>query len=116
MLFIHPMWDHESQRVGKQKCTPAGYALHVLAEWVGLVGLLLLLIWPAVLARRAVIGTIEWGHLWPLAVPLGVGAVSEVLFRLSWRLASRRGFRYDYAQSEASWLEAGERRTYKYPA
>ena len=34
MLFIHPMWDNESQRIGKQKCTPAGYALHVIAEMV----------------------------------------------------------------------------------
>ncbi len=28
MLFINPMWDNESQRIGKQKCTPLGYRLH----------------------------------------------------------------------------------------
>ena len=24
MLFIHPTWDNEGQRIGKRKCTPAG--------------------------------------------------------------------------------------------
>ena len=40
MLFIYPMWDNESQRIGKQKCTPKGYNLHVIAELLGFIGLL----------------------------------------------------------------------------
>src|SRR5688572_13576293 len=28
MPFINPMWDSESERIGKQKCTRLGYALH----------------------------------------------------------------------------------------
>src|SRR5438105_3219039 len=35
MLFMHPMWDSESERLGKKHCTPAGYRLHVLAENIG---------------------------------------------------------------------------------
>ena len=116
MLFIHPMWDHESQRVGKRMCSPAGYAIHVVAEWVGFAGLMLLLVTPIALAWRAAAGTLGWGDLWLVAVPLVVGAVSEVLFRYSWRLALKRGYQYDAERCEASWLEAGGRRTYKYPA
>jgi hypothetical protein len=49
-------------------------------------------------------------------VPFGLGIVSEVMFQYSWWLALRKGFRYDDERREASWLEAGERRKYKYPA
>jgi hypothetical protein len=34
MLFIHPMWDSETERLGKKACTPTGYALHGLADTV----------------------------------------------------------------------------------
>lgn len=114
MLFIHPMWDHESQRIGKQKCTPAGYTLHVVAELIGFIGLLLLLATPFILARHLIAGTFRVGMLWLFAAALAVGIVSEVLFQLSWWMAIRRGFHYDYERREASWLEEGERRTYKY--
>ncbi|MFL5330499.1 MAG: hypothetical protein ACJ8C4_16470 [Gemmataceae bacterium] len=116
MLFIHPMWDHESQRIGKQKCTPAGYALHVIAELIGFLGLLLLLAVPAFLVWRWLAGTFHATLWWLFAVPFAIGVVSEVLFQLSWWLALRRGYRYDVERCEASWLEVGQRRTYKYPA
>jgi hypothetical protein len=115
MLFIHPMWHHESQRIGKQKCTAAGYALHVIAEMIGFVGLLLLFALPALLVWEWLAGRFRGEFLWPLAVPFGVGVVSEVLFWYSWWLALRKGFRYDYDRCEASWRETGTRRTYKYP-
>ena len=116
MLFIHPMWDSESHRIGKQKCTPAGYAMHEIAELIGFLGLLCLLAVPAFLVWRWFDDSFQVWLWWLFAVPFGVGVVSEVLFQLSWWLALRRGFRYDYERCEASWLEAGERRTYKYPA
>jgi hypothetical protein len=116
MLFLHPMWDNESQRIGKQKCTPAGYALHVIAELIGFVGLLVLLATTGVLGWRGVSGAFHARQLWLLAVPFGLGIVSEVLFQFSWWLALRKGFQYDYERREASWMEAGERRSYKYPA
>jgi hypothetical protein len=28
----NPTWDTKGQRIGKLKCTAAGYALHVIAE------------------------------------------------------------------------------------
>jgi hypothetical protein len=116
MLFIHPMWDHESQRIGKQLCAPAGYALHVVAELIGFGGLIMLLATPFVLAWRGVVGTFQTADLWLLAVSFAFGVVSEVLFQYSWRLALKRGYHYDAERCEASWLEAGERRTYKYEA
>jgi hypothetical protein len=32
MLFINPMWNSETERIGKQRCTPLGYALHGISE------------------------------------------------------------------------------------
>ena len=116
MLFIHPMWDHESQRIGKQKCTPVGYALHGVAELIGFAGLLSLFIVPLDLGYKAITGTFHASLLWAMAVPLCFGIISEVLYQYSWMLALRKGFKYDYELCEASWIEAGDRRTYKWQA
>lgn len=116
MLFIHPMWDNESERIGKQKCTPAGYALHGIAELIGFAGLLMLLAVLGFLSWKGLAGAFRVSLLWLLAPPLGLGIVSEALFHFSWLLARRKGFRYDYERREASWLESGERLTYKYTA
>ena len=42
MLFLYPMWDSESQRIGKKKCAPLGYRLNGIAELLGFIGLILL--------------------------------------------------------------------------
>jgi len=76
MLFIYPIWDNESQRIGKQKCTPLGYKLHGTAE--------------------------------------GLGLISEALYRFSWKLADMKGFQYDHETRTANWMEAGQRREYKW--
>ena len=34
MLFIHPMRDYESRRIGMQKCYPVGYNLHAIGKRV----------------------------------------------------------------------------------
>jgi hypothetical protein len=115
MLFIHPMWSHESERIGKKKCTPAGYALHVLAELIGFIGLLFLLAVPVLLAYRGLTSTFHISLLWLLTVPICLGVVSEVSYQYSWYLAHRKGFHYDGERSEASWTDAGECRTYKWP-
>jgi hypothetical protein len=114
MLFIHPMWDNECQRIGKRRCTPVGYALHGIAELIGYLGLLMLIAMPAVLVYDWFAGKFHASLWWLLALPFGLGIVSEGLFAYSWWLAARKGFRYDYERREASWMEAGERRTYKY--
>ncbi|HVU62856.1 MAG TPA: hypothetical protein VHC70_02675 [Phycisphaerales bacterium] len=114
MLFIHPMWDNESQRIGKQKCTPFGYALHASADLIGFLGLILLLVTFGVWIWKWMHGTFHTSTLWLLTIPLGVGTVSEVLYHLSWWLAVRRGWLYDWERREASWMENGTRITFKY--
>lgn len=116
MLFIHPMWDHESQRIGKQKCTPIGYAIHIVADMLGFAGLLLLFGTLVYMTYRGVVGPFTASLLWLLAAPFGLGFISDVLYRYSWKLALRKGFHYDYERCEASWMEAGQRRSYKWDA
>jgi hypothetical protein len=114
VLFIHPMWDHESQRIGKQKCTPAGYKLHQISDTVAMVGLLLFLAVLAYLGYAWFVGTFHASLLWLLAAPFGVDFAGDVLYHYSWLLAKRKGLHYDYERCEASWLEAGERKTLRY--
>lgn len=114
MLFIHPMWDNESQRIGKQKCTPDGYRLHVIAELLGFAGLLSLLAVMIFWGWHWINGTFLAALLWWAIAPVGLGLISDQVMRRSWRMAYAKGFEYDYDRREASWMEAGERRTYKY--
>ncbi len=107
------MWDSESQRIGKQKCTPIGYALHSLAELLGFVGLLLLLGAVVFLIYRGIAGNFEASLFWLLSIPFGVGIVAEIIFQISWALASKRGFEYEYENRVASWVKDGRRVTYK---
>lgn len=100
MLFIYPMWDHESQRIGKQKCTPLGYRLHGIAELLGFIGLFLLIIVCAYLGYRRHVGTFHAFQLLLMAIPVGMGLIGEVL--------------YHYATREASWMEDGQLRVYKW--
>jgi hypothetical protein len=114
MLFINPMWDNEAERIGKKRCTPLGYALHGISDLIGLVALLLLLSIAAYLGYRCIIGTLRASSLWLFAIPFALAAIGSLLYRISWVLARHRGFRYDYASREASWLEHGQRHTYKF--
>lgn len=114
MLFINPKWDNEAERIGKQRCTRLGYALHGVSDLLGFVALLVLVGVGAYLGYREIIGTFETRLLWLLPPPFASAVVGAVLYRLSWVIARRRGFRYDYDSREVSWLENGQRRTYKY--
>jgi hypothetical protein len=114
MLFINPMWDNEAERIGKQRCTRFGYALHTASDLIGFVGLLLLVGIAAYLGYRSVVGTFHTRLFWLISIPLGIAIVGSILYRLSWAMAHRRGFRYNYESCEASWVEDGQRRIYRY--
>ena len=116
MLFINPMWDNESERIGKQKCTPLGYSLHVISDLIGFVGLLLLFGAGAYLSYRRIVGTFHTSLLWVLVIPFGLAIIGSALYRYSWMLARKKGFQYDYDVREASWIENGQRQTYKWTA
>jgi multisubunit Na+/H+ antiporter MnhG subunit len=114
MLFVYPMWDNESQRIGKQKCTPLGYRLHCIAELLGFIGLLLLFGLIAYFVYRVIVGTFHTSLLWLLTVPFVLGLIAEAIYQFSWVLAKSKDFHYDYDTREASWLEDGRRRVYKW--
>lgn len=113
MLFIHPMWDSETERIGKKKCTPSGYALHVTSDVLGFVGLILLFGAIVYLGYRGISGGSHTSHLWLLAIPFGLGLISEALYVISWRLAIRNGFKYG-DDGVARWKENGREMTYKF--
>jgi hypothetical protein len=116
MIFINPMWDSESERIGKQICTPGGYRLHVISDLIGLFGLLLLLITGAYLAYRGITGSFHVRLLWLMSVPFGLGFVGTALYRYSWLMALRKGFHYEPGTCEARWMEDGQPHTYKWKA
>jgi hypothetical protein len=116
MLFINPMWDNESERIGKQKCTPLGYAIHTISDIIGLIGLLLLLGTGVYLSYRGVAGTFRTSLLWLFVIPFVLAFIGSALYRYSWMLAQKKGFRYNYDTREASWIENGQRQTYKWKA
>jgi hypothetical protein len=114
MLFIYPMWDNQSQRIGKQKCTPLGYVLHCFAIQLGSLGLVLIFALSLYLGYRGITGSFYPLLFGLLAIPFGVGITAQILFLFSWHLAYKKGFEYDYEEREASWLENGVRVTYNF--
>ncbi len=113
-MFIYPMWDSETQRIGKQKCTPLGSRLHLLAEMIGFVSLFAV---PSVLlflAYRGISGSFHSSLWWILAIPFVATLIGDAIFAYSWRLADNRGFKYDDSTGEASWDDNGERVLYRY--
>lgn len=109
MLFIHPMWDSEHQRLGMCECSPRAHKLHALGEFIGFVGLLTLFV---TFAWIALAKDLSW---WWLAIPFGIGIASEAVVQVSWAMVSRRGFKYDFKTGEASWDREGRRVVYRSP-
>ena len=113
MIFIHPMWDSENQRLGLKACTPFGYFLHEVADGIGFVGLFLLLLGaPAFLFYRAIVHRFSWYLCWWLLVPFAIGIIGRILFEVSWRFAARKHFEYDVQTMTVRWIEAGEARVF----
>jgi hypothetical protein len=108
------MWSDEVERIGKQKCTPFGYALQSVGDLVGFAGLLMLLGVPVYLIYRGIVGSFHWSLLWLLLVPIAVGVVGAIIVGVSWQLAGRKQFKYDYERRESTWYEQGEKRSFTY--
>ena len=114
MFFIYPMWDSETERLGKRACTPLGYHLHALADLIGFLGLLSLLGLIGYLGYRGVMQTFTLSLWWMLLIPVGLGLLGWILFSVSWQLAESKGFEYDAEAGEARWIENGEKKTFRY--
>lgn len=114
-MFINPMWDNESQRIGKQRCTPAGYTLHGISDLIGLIAIIFLLGVPIYLVYAGVAGHFAWSMLWLLIVPFAIAIVGNLLHSYSWHLADKRQFKYDYDKRISTWIdEDGNQQSYKY--
>ena len=111
MIFIHPMWDSENQRLGLKACTPPGYTLVGVGDLIGMLGLLTLLAVPVYVGYKFVAGQFSSGLLWLLLIPLGLGVSGRIIFEVGWALARGKGFRYDDART-AWWEEGGEVRSF----
>ena len=114
MLFIHPMWSSETERLGKEKCSSIGYKLHVISELIGFIGLILLfsaIIW---LICRAISSEHTFPSYWILLIPFAIGIISEIMFHYSWFLALRKDYEYDYESDTVQWIENNQKKSFKY--
>ena len=112
MIFVHPMWDSENQRLGLRRCTRVGYTLVGIGDVTGmLLGVVTLVSICVYLAYKLIAGQSSSELLWLLLIPVGLGVSGRVTFELGWLLARKRGFQYDSARI-ARWREGGELRTY----
>ncbi len=113
-MFIPLIWDNESQRIGKQRCTPLGYGLHIFSDLISVTGLLVLLGSLSFIAYQAVHGAFALPLLWLVAAAVAIGIVGRMLLHYSWHLAFRKGFRYDQKLCQATWFENGQQQSYRY--
>jgi hypothetical protein len=114
-IWLAPrIWFDEVERIGMQRSTPIGYAINSIGGIFWLFGMLALLGIPPYLAYRGFVGTFYWSILWLLTVPFLVVIVGSILIGVSWSLAHRRGFHYDYERRESTWVDAGEKRSYTF--
>jgi len=115
MIFIHPMWDSENQRLGLKACTPFGYFLHEIGDGIGFVGLFLFVAEPLYLAYRAIVHQFYWHLCWWLLVPIAIGILGRIIYEISWRVAAKKEFNYDAESRIATWIEAGNVRMFPTP-
>ncbi|MGB0596558.1 MAG: hypothetical protein ACPGLY_07715 [Rubripirellula sp.] len=104
-MFINPMWDHESQRVGKQKCTPVGYMLHGISDLIGFIAIICLLGVIIYLAYACIRGEFTIGTRRYLLIPFTLAIPGNVLHSYYWYLADMRHFKYDYGKSTSTWVD-----------
>lgn len=113
-MFINPMWDSESQRIGKQRCTPTGYMLHVVSDLIGFIALICLLGTTIYLVYSGVRGDFKRSMLWSLLIPFSIAIIGNILHSYSWYLADKRQFKYDHEKCISTWVdESGRQQSYK---
>ena len=114
-MFINPMWDNESQRIGKQRCTPTGYMLHGISDLIGFIAIIFMLGILTYLLYAGIRGQFAWSLLWLLAIPFAIAIVGNILHHYSWHLADKRQFKYDYENRISTWVdENGDQQSYEY--
>lgn len=114
MLFFHPMWDSEGQRLGMRACTRSGYALRSWGDFLGFCGLILLLVIPIYLAVQFFRHQFSVHDFWFLLTPFAVAVIGRVLFEMGWGLAAKKGYKYDSQTMTVTWIEDGHEKSFAY--
>lgn len=112
MLFIHPMWDSENQRLGMKACTRLGYNLRTMGDSAGFFGVILFLMILIYLAFQFLVQRFSKHELWLLLVPFVVAVIGKMFFKMGWRFAAKKQFRYDNETRTARWIEAGHEKVF----
>jgi len=107
MIFIHPMWDSEGQRLGMKACTPVGYLFRSIGDLIGFSGLIMLFVIPGYLGLQSFRHRFSTHDLWLLLAPLIVGILGRVVFEIGWRMAAKKHYKYDYSTRTVTWTERG---------
>ena len=114
-MFINPMWFHESQRIGKQKCTPTGYMLHTISDLIGFIALICLIGVLVYLGYLAVQDEFTWSLAWLLLLPFAVAIAGNILHSYSWHLAEKRQFKFNHETCISTWVdESGAPQSYQF--
>jgi hypothetical protein len=109
MIFFHPMWDSENQRLGLKSCAPLGYTIVGIGGLIGMLGFLALITVLVYLAYKQLVAQFSSGLLWLLLIPIGMGVLGRVMY--GWALAIRKQFSYDDTRT-ARWKDGGEIRSF----
>ncbi len=108
------MWDSESQRLCKKKCSGLAFQIHVIGELIGFIGLLMLI--------ACFVGEIGVGiknglndvSIMVFIFPFALGVLSEAMVQFSWWVVKRKTFSYDCQSGLVQWIENGQTVIYKY--
>lgn len=104
-LFQSPMGDSENECLGLKSCTPLGCFLVGIADLIGFAGMLLLIAVPIELVHQALVQKFSWTLCWFLLIPIAFAHIGRTIFRISWWLATKKQFHYDYETRTAKWME-----------
>ena len=107
MLFIYPMWDSESQRLGLKACTPRGYVHSLPGRGDRSCWLVLLPVTGIFLIGLACLGWFHTEYFGLFLAPFAAGVLSESTMCVSRVCAKRKRFDYDAETRTASWIEQG---------
>ena len=108
------MWDTETERLGKMKCTKIGYNLHLLSDLLGIIGFYLLLTLVVIFAYQYFLKSSDNFQIWYFSIPFMFAIMSQIMFYISWKLAEKKSFKYNADKNEATWIEDGKIKIYKY--